>query len=183
MACTECVYQQSNGQDRACGSQKHAMRQRRRQHWRHRRRSQVVVGRRRSHRADVLSLRPRPQCPGSPPCPWLGPPWSLVPWSGTVGSAMREGRDCFSTFCIVNVPLTHATRQLRPSRRASPAPDGARSWHQRPWRAQPRARRAAWALWARPEHVGSMAASSADDHLTVGGDANVVVSARPWAAA
>ena len=38
---------------------------------------EVVVGRRRSHRADVL--RPRPQCPGSPPCPWLGPPWSLVP--------------------------------------------------------------------------------------------------------
>ena len=34
--------------------------------------------------------------------------------------------------------------------------------------------------WA---HVGSMTASSADDHLTVGGDANVVVSARPWAAA
>ena len=56
-------------------------------------------------------------------------------------------------------------------------PDGARSWHQRPWRAQPRARRAAWALWARPEHVGSMAASSADDHLTVGGDADVVDSA------
>ena len=51
--------------------------------------------------------------------------------------------------------------------------------HQRPWRAQPRARRAAWALWARPEHVGSMAASSADDHLTVGGDANVVVGADP----
>ena len=38
---------------------------------------EVVVGRRRSHRADVP--RPRPQCPGSPPCPWLGPPWSLVP--------------------------------------------------------------------------------------------------------
>ena len=38
---------------------------------------EVVVGRRCSHRADVL--RPRPQCPGSPPCPWLGPPWSLVP--------------------------------------------------------------------------------------------------------
>ena len=37
----------------------------------------VVVGRRRSHRADVS--RPRPQCPGRPPCPWLGPPWSLVP--------------------------------------------------------------------------------------------------------
>ena len=38
---------------------------------------EVVVGRRRSHRADVP--RPRQQCPGSPPCPWLGPPWSLVP--------------------------------------------------------------------------------------------------------
>ena len=38
---------------------------------------EVVVGRRRSHRADVF--RPRPQCPGRPPCPWLGPPWSLVP--------------------------------------------------------------------------------------------------------
>ena len=32
---------------------------------------------------------------------------------------------------------------------------------------------------ARPEHVGSMAASSADDHLTVGGDADVVVGADP----
>ena len=30
-----------------------------------------------SHRTDVS--RPRPQCPGRPPCPWLGPPWSLVP--------------------------------------------------------------------------------------------------------
>ena len=38
---------------------------------------EVVVGRRRSHRADVS--RPRPQCPDRPPCPWLGPPWSLVP--------------------------------------------------------------------------------------------------------
>ena len=38
---------------------------------------EVVVGRRRSHRADVS--RPRPQCPGRPPCPWLGRPWSLVP--------------------------------------------------------------------------------------------------------
>ena len=38
---------------------------------------EVFVGRRRSHRADVS--RPRPQCPGRPPCPWLGPPWSLVP--------------------------------------------------------------------------------------------------------
>ena len=38
---------------------------------------EVVVGRRRSHRTDVS--RPRPQCPGRPPCPWLGPPWSLVP--------------------------------------------------------------------------------------------------------
>ena len=62
---------------------------------------EVVVGRRRSHRADVS--RPHRQCPGRPPCPWLGPPWSLVPCSGTVGSAMREGRDCFSTFCNVNV--------------------------------------------------------------------------------
>ena len=40
---------------------------------------EVVVGRRRSHRADVL--RPRPQCPGSPPCPWLGPaPWTHGRW-------------------------------------------------------------------------------------------------------
>ena len=46
---------------------------------------EVVVGRRRSHRADVS--RPRPQCPGRPPCPWLIPPWSLVPQSGTVGRA------------------------------------------------------------------------------------------------
>ena len=38
---------------------------------------EVVVGRRRSHRADVS--RPHRQCPGRPPCPWLGPPWSLVP--------------------------------------------------------------------------------------------------------
>ena len=44
-------------------------------------------------------------------------------------------------------------------------------------------RRPAWALWARPEHVGSMTASSADDHLTVGGDANVVVGADPQHAA
>ena len=36
---------------------------------------------------------------------------------------------------------------------------------------------------ARPGHVGSMAASSADDHLTVGGDADVVVSAEPIHAA
>ena len=76
---------------------------------------EVVVGRRRSHRADVL--RPRPQCPGSPPCPWLGPPWSLVPCSGTVGSAMREGRDCFSTICNVNVTMTHETRLSPPARR------------------------------------------------------------------
>ena len=67
-----------------------------------------------------------------------------------------------------------SNRGLRASRS-----DGARSWHQRPWRAQPRARRAAWALLARPGHVGSMAASSADDHLTVGGDADVVVGADP----
>ena len=36
---------------------------------------------------------------------------------------------------------------------------------------------------ARPEHVGSMAASSADDHLTVGGDANVLDSAEQKASA
>ena len=60
---------------------------------------EVVVGRRRSHRADVP--RPRQQCPGSPPCPWLGPPWSLVPWSRTVGSAVREGRDCLSRFNLL----------------------------------------------------------------------------------
>ena len=71
-----------------------------------------------------------------------------------------------------------SNRGLRASRS-----DGARSWHQRPWRAQPRARRAAWALLARPEHVSSLAASSADDHLTVGGDANVVVGADPEHAA
>ena len=50
-------------------------------------------------------------------------------------------------------------------------------------RAQPWARRPAWALSVRPGHVGSMAASSADDHLTVGGDADVVVSADPEHAA
>ena len=49
--------------------------------------------------------------------------------------------------------------------------------------AQPRTRRAAWALLARPGHVGSMAASSADDHLTVGGDANVLDSAEQKASA
>ena len=43
--------------------------------------------------------------------------------------------------------------------------------------------RPVWALWARPGHVGSMAASSADDHLTVGGDADVVVSAEQKASA
>ena len=71
---------------------------------------EVVVGRRRSHRrwhrADVP--RPRQQCPQAAllaPCPWLGPPWSLVPWSRTVESAVREGRDCLSTFCNVNVHL------------------------------------------------------------------------------
>jgi len=69
--------------------------------------------------------------------------------------------------------------------RASRSPDGARSWRcsdHGGLNHEPRARRPAWALWARPEaeHVGrartSMAASSADDHLTVDGDANVNVN-------
>ena len=48
--------------------------------------SEVVVGRRLRHQAGVH--RPCPQCPGRPPCPWLGAPWSLVPRSRTVGSAI-----------------------------------------------------------------------------------------------
>ena len=31
------------------------------------------------------------------PCPWLGPPWSLVPRSRCLGRARRDGRVCFST--------------------------------------------------------------------------------------
>ena len=38
-------------------------------------------------------------------------------------------------------------------------------------------------MWARPVHASSMAESTADDHLTVDGDANIVVSADPHAAA
>ena len=77
VACTECDDQQSNGQDRAWRAQQHHSGSRSRQHWGVTADCEVGVGRRRSHRADAP--RSRPQCPGSPPCPWLGPPWSLVP--------------------------------------------------------------------------------------------------------
>ena len=75
---------------------------------------EVVVGRRLRHRADVSRPRPQSTVPRQASLPMvlgpMGPPWSLVPRSGSVGSAMRDGRDCFSTFCNVNVTMTHATR-------------------------------------------------------------------------
>ena len=49
---------------------------------------------------------------------------------------------------------------------------------QRPCRCPLRPERAALALWATPVHPSSMVESTADDHLTVDGDAMFVVSER-----
>ena len=54
--------------------------------------------------------------------------------------------------------------------------EGARMRHQRPFRRPLRPERAALALWATPVHATSIVESTADDHLTLDGDANVVVS-------
>ena len=56
--------------------------------------------------------------------------------------------------------------------------------HQRPCRRPLRPERAALALWATPVHASSMVESTADDHLTLDGDANMfVVGADPEHAA
>ena len=75
--CTECAHHAADGQENAQGGTGSMLRVSADDNIGVTADGEVVVGRRRSHRADVL--RPRPQCPGSPPCPWLGPPWSLVP--------------------------------------------------------------------------------------------------------
>ena len=55
--------------------------------------------------------------------------------------------------------------------------------HQRPCRRPLRPERAALALWVTPVHASSMVESTADDHLTVDGDAMFVVGADPEHAA
>ena len=50
--------------------------------------------------------------------------------------------------------------------------------HQRPCRRPLRPERAALALWVRPVHASSMVESTADDHLTLDGDANVCAGAK-----
>ena len=57
--------------------------------------------------------------------------------------------------------------------------EGARMRHQRPCRRPLRPERAALALWVTPVHASSMVESTADDHLTVDGDAMFVVGADP----
>ena len=54
----------------------------------------------------------------------------------------------------------------------------ARTRHQRPCRCPLRPERAALALWARPVHTSSMVESTADDYLTLDGDANALRSAN-----
>ena len=61
--------------------------------------------------------------------------------------------------------------------------EGARMRHQRPFRRPLRPERAALALWVTPVHASSMVESTADDHLTVDGDAMFVVGADPEHAA
>ena len=56
--------------------------------------------------------------------------------------------------------------------------EGARMRHQRPCRRPLRPERAALALWAPPVHASSMVESTADDHLTLDGDANVCAGAK-----
>ena len=51
--------------------------------------------------------------------------------------------------------------------------EGTRMRHQRPCRRPLKPERAALALWVTPVHASSMAESTADDHLTLDGDANV----------
>ena len=55
--------------------------------------------------------------------------------------------------------------------------EGARTRYQRPCRRPLKPERAALALWATPVHASSMVESTADDHLTVDGDANVCAAA------
>ena len=60
------------------------------------------------------------------------------------------------------------------------APEGARMRHQRPCRCPLRPERAALALWATPVHsvhTSSMVELTANDHLTIDGDAMFVVGA------
>ena len=64
-----------------------------------------------------------------------------------------------------------------------PALDAARMRHRRPCRCPLRPERAALALWVTPVHASSMVESTADDHLTVDGDAMFVVGADPEHAA
>ena len=56
---------------------------------------EVVVGRRRRHRADVLRVRRRTRCPGNHRCPQRAAPWSLVPRSRTIESARRSAVQTF----------------------------------------------------------------------------------------
>ena len=56
--------------------------------------------------------------------------------------------------------------------------EGARMRHQRPCRRPLRPERAALALWVTPVHASLMVESTADDHLTLDGDANVCAGAK-----
>ena len=62
--------------------------------------------------------------------------------------------------------------------RGSRALEGAQTRHQRPCCYPLRPERAALASWAMPVHASSMVESTADDHLTVDGDANVCAGAK-----
>ena len=71
-----------------------------------------VVGRRRSHQADVF--RPRTQCPGSPLCPWLVL-LSAVVAGAAVAHARVRGARLYVRGCSRNSDRPLAMAESRPS--------------------------------------------------------------------
>ena len=86
----------------------------------------------------------------------------------------------YSTAGVLHESLLHS-RYIwlkKIGRRRRPALDAARMRHRRPCRCPLRPERAALALWVTPVHASSMVESTADDHLTLDGDANVCAGAK-----
>ena len=86
-------------------------------------------------------------------------------------------------FSLLHSRHSHLAATTARKRQRSDGPErrpleGARMRHQRPCRRPLRPERAALALWVTPVHASSMVESTADDHLTLDGDANVCAGAK-----
>ena len=92
-------------------------------------------------------------------------------------AALWRAARCASIQYMAHLP--YRLRKKIGRTRARRPLEGARMRHQRPCRCPlVRPERAALALWARPVHASSMVESTAYEHVTHDGDANVVVSAE-----